>query len=658
MTLTAFHHDERILESGGTHGNSATAALGRPSLENWDLFTRETLQNSWDARDQVSADDGVTFSIDYQELKGFRADALRDFFADGTRGIDELQRFLDQPESTPLPFLMVSDTGTCGLQGPTSAAIAYEGRDDFVSFVRNIGRRQEKELKGGTYGFGKGVFFNMSDVDAVLVYSRTVDEHGAPVSRFIAMANSNGYSHGHTNYTGRHWWGQEAEGSNNNVFVNPFTGSDADALARTFLMDSHFTEIRPTGTTVAVLKPRMDSGETDEVMQRIADALTKWAWPHMVVQREDMDAIDFSVTSRGRTIEIPDPTRDPALKNFVSAYRTALKEPEHPSPRDFVKTFQRSGMHVWMDIVSSSPAEYLGRLAFRRTDAEQIHTTSVLPEDMTHHIALLRAPRMVVNYWKGPRSTSDENYSGVFIASDELDPLFAGSEPPAHDEWNPETVNLKDVRFYSPKTNKSRRTNPVNVALRELKSNLRMKAVSAVEKNSSDDDSALNTISNALGSIVPTMSGESSRVSMPKPMNKSKPAKTSPRGVKALIELDGLHPSVRGTVAVFAVSVESKRSALDEGTRIGVETAIIVDRKRVTEAVDGLELPTPLGWLSPSSTPEDWNTIAGRQTESDDLYLKMRSETWNGRYAVLQPEDTAITADVVIEIGETGEDEK
>lgn len=655
MTLTAYHHDERILESGGTHGNSATAALGRPSLESWDLFTRETLQNSWDARDRVSADDGVTFSIDYRELEGFRADALRDFFRDGTRGLKELESFLHRSESEPLPVLMVSDTGTCGLQGPTSAAIAYEGRDDFVSFVRNIGRRQEKELRGGTYGFGKGVFFNMSDVDTVLVYSRTVDELGEPVHRFIAMANSNGYPHGELNYTGRHWWGKKAEGSNSNIFVNPFTGAEADSLARTFRMDSHFTDIRPTGTTIAVLKPRMDDGETDEVMQTIADALTKWAWPHMVAKRADMDAIDFSVTSRGRTIQIPDPERDPLLKNFVSAYRTALKEPEHPSPQDFVRKPQRSGMHLWLDIISSSPKEYLGRLAFRRTDPEQIRTRSVLLDGTNHHIALLRAPRMVVNYWKGPKTTSEENYSGVFIASDELDPLFASSEPPAHDNWNPETVNLKDARFYSPKTNKPRRTNPVKVALNDLRSSLQTKPVSTVEQSSSEDESVLNTISNALGSIVPTMSGENPRVSMPKPTNRSKPAKADPRGVQARIELEGLHPSTNGTVAVFSVSVESKRSALTEGTRIGIETAVIVDGKRKTEAVDGLEMPVALGWLSPNDHPENWEEISGRTAEGDDLYRKMRSETWAGRFAVLQPEDSAITADVHIKVGEAEE---
>ncbi|WP_156802460.1 hypothetical protein [Corynebacterium lubricantis] len=323
-----FHHAEMLLESGGTYGNSATSALGRPSLDSWDLFTRETLQNSWDARDRTSTDDGVTFSIDYAELRGHRADTLREFFDSRMAGVPKLAALLDDPARPNIPVLRICDTGTSGLQGPTSAAQQTAGRNDFASFVRNIGRPSDKEMRGGTYGFGKGVFFDMSDVDTILVYTRTVDERGLPSNRFIAMANSESFNQHEKLFTGRHWWGVKSFGRTGNEFAEPITGIEADSLARALQMDEYFTEERPTGTTITLLAPRTNDGANDgaidDVLRTIANALTKWAWPHMTVKTNHQDEIDFSVTNNGVEVEIPDPNKDPILRPFVRAYKTSI----------------------------------------------------------------------------------------------------------------------------------------------------------------------------------------------------------------------------------------------------------------------------------------------------------------------------------------------
>ena len=649
MTPGAFHHEEFFLDSGNMHGNSATSAIGRPSLESWDLFTRETLQNSWDARDRSSHEDGVTFSIDYRRLTGHRSETLRSFFGSGTEGLPTLKEFLSTSRDTPLPVLLVSDTGTSGLQGPTSAAQHTEGRDDFVSFVRNIGRRAEKELRGGTYGFGKGVFFNMSDSQTVLIYTRTKDEHGEPVSRFIAMANGNGYTRNSYEYTGRHWWGVKALGVRNNIYANPLTGSDADALARTFQMDSHFTEERPTGTTVAVVNPRIDSDEVDEVMETISKALTKWAWPHMVSRSEDMDPIDFSVTVDGREIPIPDPLKDPLLRPFVRAYRLAIKEPEHLDPKSFVTEFQKSGPRKWMDIVSNRPVEYLGRLAVQTAQAETNPQATVLDDGMNHHVALMRGPRMIVNYWQGPRVSAEDCYAGIFLAAEHLDPLFAASEPPAHDEWNPTTVNLKDARFH--RDGKARSSNPVRIAMNRLRDSLKNEAVSKVENDSTGDASALSTISSSLGSVMPSGAGSSRRVSRPKPsrLTPPKPAK-SHDGVRSSISLASLHATSRGTLALFKVNVDSSPKALQNEVRVEVQSAVLVDGKRQVEAKDGLIMPTPLGWVAPHELGRNLDVVAERNASDQDLHRIMRSPSWESYYAMIQPRDSAISAEVVVTV--------
>lgn len=650
MNPAVFHHEEFFLDSGNMHGNSATSAIGRPSLESWDLFTRETLQNSWDARDRSSNEDGVTFSIDYRRLTGHRSQALKDFFGSGTEGLPALAEFLAEPREIPLPILLVSDTGTSGLQGPTSAAQHFEGRDDFVSFVRNIGRRAEKELRGGTYGFGKGVFFNMSDSQTVLIYTRTKDENGNPVRRFIAMANGNGYTRDDYEYTGRHWWGVKSYGVRENVYANPFTGSDADALARTFQMDTHFTSDRPTGTTVAVVNPRIDPDEVDAVMETISKALTKWAWPHMVSRSEDMDPIDFSVTVDGRDIPIPDPMKDPLLRPFVRAYRLAIKEPEHLDPDTFVKEFEVSGPRKWRDIVSERPVEYLGRLAIQTSQAESNPQASVLEDDMNHHVALMRGPRMIVNYWQEPRASAEDCYAGIFLAAEHLDPLFAASEPPAHDEWNPTTVNLKDPRFH--RNGKARSSNPVRIAMNRLRDSLKNESLSKIESDSTGDISALSSISNSLGSVMPSAAGSSRRVSSPRSgrLTPSKPGK-SHNGVRSTISLASLHATSRGTLALFKVKIDSNSKALQSEVRVEVESAVLVDGKRQLEAKDGLIMPTHLGWVAPHEVETRLETIAHRRASEQDLHRIMRTPSWESYYAVIQPSNSAISTDVVVTVG-------
>lgn len=642
-----FQHAEMFLESGGMFGNSARSALGRPDLDSWELFTRETLQNSWDARDITSNEDGVTFSIDYAELTGHRAEAFREYFGRQTLGLPALEELLRNGDS--IPILTVSDSGTSGLQGPTAAS-GIQGqnrREDFVSFIRNIGRPSSKELKGGTYGFGKGVFFNMSLTDTVLVYTRTIDENYQPTSRFIAMANGESFTDNGDLYSGRHWWGEKAFGRTGNTYAEPVVGSAADALARTFLMDRHFTDTRPTGTSVAVIGPRVSDDGIEKTMQTIADSLTRWAWPHMVETVQGLDPIDFSISNNGAPVEIPDPETDPIISRFAEAYRTCLRHEEPATAKEFQRDFVSTGKRKWLDICSQRPIEYLGRLGVRTAPAERIPRQSILDGDFTHHVALMRGPRMVVTYLPGPIAEGDENYFAVFVASKQLDEIFAASEPPAHDEWNPKTVDLTDTRFFNPKTRKARNSNPVGIALKNIRESLNPRQLLGIDPEESKDVSRLTAIANNLGGIFSGATGRSARVIMKQPQNRSASShSTSSNGVKTSVKLRSIVPSPEGRIAVFSVVVDSPSDVISQGLEIGIETAALVDGRKVTASEDGLELPTGLGWISSFGLGDTWMSVSDSLIGNENRL--MRAPHWEGFYAVKQPRDTAITAEVVL----------
>lgn len=650
MTVDVFHHAERFLESGGMFGNSAASALGKPDLEYWELFTRETLQNSWDARDQSSSTDGVTYAVDYVELDRDSSDLFRNFFEGGSFGLPGMETLLQA--SNPVPLLLVCDTGTSGLQGSTSAAsnLGINPRDDFASFVRNIGRPTTKEMKGGTYGFGKGVLFAMSDVNTVLIYTRTVDENFHPVTRFIAMANSESFeSHGRR-YSGRHWWGQKATGETGNPYVEPFTESDADRLAHAFGMDRHFNAERPTGTTIAVISPRVDDADISTVLTRIGESLTRWAWPHMVTKVEGLDPIDFSVTNNGEVVPIPDPDKDPLLNPFVKAYRTCLSEPEPSNKSEYRSEWVRSGLRQWVDLTyERRPAEYLGRLATVSTPTERISSDSVLSADLSHHIALIRNPRMVVTYWPGPAPEGDRNYAGVFVAARDLDPFFAASEPTAHDEWNSKSVDLRDPKLLDGTTKKPRSTNPVARTFLRLKEHLKPQAFGDADTGSSPRNSNVTAISNDLGSIFSNSPGSGVRVSLP---TKSSNAERRPsKGVRTSIALSDLISSPQGIIAVYDVEVKADSAAREEGVEVDVVACSVIEGKKIRKADSGVALPEPLGWIAPEADPSGQRDPFGGDPSAGPLLVPEDCPVWTRRYAFLQPADTAIEAEITVSVG-------
>lgn len=659
--VNVFHHKEPFGDSGSAYGTSTKRALGRPNLRRWEMFTREALQNSWDARDTRSHTDGVTFAIDYRTLNENAVGQLREFFGEDLTGVeDTIGTYLEQSDPA---ILVVSDRGTSGLQGPTSAATHVESKDDFVSFVRNIGRDSTKTIGGGTYGFGKGVFFDASQINAILVYTRTHDEEGEPANRFIAMAITEAFHIDDVRFTGRHWWGIQADGLTSPDFAEPVTGEDADKLAEAFGMDLYFTEAQPTGTSVAVLDPTFEtttksenSGEelVADCMDEIAHSLTKWAWPHMIVEHEGMDPIRFVVTNQGENVEIPDPMEDPGLRHILKAYQELISHPE-PAYHEVNDEWMGSTRYRLHDIASKQPAEYLGRLCmYQLSRAPQASTTTGHTYD--HHIALLRKPRMVVEYWPGPTGATGSGYGGVFLASSHLDALFAASEPPAHDEWTPKTVDLTDPRYFQPGKDTPRKLNPVEVTFEKLEGHLKEILPDDIELQESESSSAIVNLSNMLGKILtdgPTT--RSPQVKIPDAKDEAL-GKAPAAGVSTSTTLELLETTTRGTVAVFKVNAVLSNQ-ISDGVALRIKPTTVAAGKRYAKPSGGIPIAIPLGWVDPYDPTLDWESLATRAQNPQPTDVEIRENQWEHHIAVLQPRNTATMITVVTEpLSPTGTD--
>lgn len=403
--------------------------LGRPELDLLTMLVRESAQNSWDARIKPSPAP-VDYRIDMWTVGPAHAGAWRDLLLEGAPTRAEnfpLHRAL---RHGPVRVLAVSDRGTRGLGGPTRADNAVGSERDFVSFIRNIGEPRDTPLGGGTYGFGKGIFYLLSQSGTVLVHSRCHTAEGELETRLIGCTLWKSYvaaeQDGGRRYTGRHWWGDTS-----GQVVEPLVGQEAENVARRLGLTPFGPE--ETGTTVVVIDPHLDGLEPSEAADYLAETITWHLWPKMISTDDKPLAMRFTVTCDGVPHPVPDPRETRPLNLFVAAHEAMTSS---------------NGR----DLHCMRPTRHLGRLGLVKRimpPLEPTRASSMLDIDgLVHHVCLMRPAELVVTYYAGPKPPSaNQGYAGVFRADTSMDEIYAQAEPPTHDAWHPHSLEKPGSTF-------------------------------------------------------------------------------------------------------------------------------------------------------------------------------------------------------------------
>ncbi|MFJ4788930.1 hypothetical protein [Streptomyces sp. NPDC088794] len=301
---------------------------------------------------------------------------------------------------------------------------------DFVSFIRNIGEPRETALGGGTYGFGKGIFYLLSKPGTVLVHSRCRTALGAYETRLIGCTLWKSYvaadQDGNRRYTGRHWWGD----TSGNV-VEPLIGDEAEMVAQRLGLQAFGPH--ETGTTVVVIDPNLDELEPSEAAEYLGETMAWHLWPKMITTVGNPPSMRFSVTCDGVRHSVPDPRDTRPLNMFVTAYEV-MTGPDGS------------------DLECHRPKRHLGRLGLVKRIMPSLEPTRASRmlgiEDLIHHVCLMRPAELVVTYHAGPKPPStNQGYAGVFRATESMDDVYARAEPPTHDAWNPQSLDRPDSTF-------------------------------------------------------------------------------------------------------------------------------------------------------------------------------------------------------------------
>lgn len=235
-------------------GTTVLRSMQNNAMPKLDLFIREVLQNSSDAK----RDDRTFIKVEIN-VGNFDSKRLSKHF-------DRIESKLETLYEDNSQFISVKDSNTVGLTGEINIDNVHEedyGR--FLNLVTNIGKAQEKSQAGGSWGYGKTIYHRLG-IGLVLYYSR-VKYNGEYQSRLMAALvedekKKDGilvgtYDNEYTPRTGIAWWGKINK-TRENERIEPITDEDEiNSILSCFNLLPYGEQ--ETGTTIII--PYINEGK-------------------------------------------------------------------------------------------------------------------------------------------------------------------------------------------------------------------------------------------------------------------------------------------------------------------------------------------------------------------------------------------------------------
>lgn len=397
---------------GNTEGSAYAKAVSSKGKPKEHALVREAAQNTMDAADEKAVS-SVRLVMRRERLGPSRISA----FAELTRiGVDFESRLeklrLPNPDTinnllnaqAGVDLLYIEDFHTIGLGGPLTRN-TKDAHFRKLALSLGVGDKLTTGSSGGSYGFGKAVYSGSSDCKTVFFYSTfepTEDTEGTH-ARLMGCAYFKGHQHEGKDYTGRAWWGVPDE----NGRVRPYVDDEAHELAEKLGFTRRDKDTK--GASILVVGCGILN------MSEIRKAFELYWWPSIVDHAFDVELIDD-----GTPIDPPQPKQSSSVRPFVRAYELflGLQKAEHKvaAKKDIKGITADTKAGTWA-------AVFVDREIF---DGD---------EELLDSIALMRKPRMIVNYEKIGKEYLP-GFASVFVASDEADPIYKKSEPQEHDLWD------------------------------------------------------------------------------------------------------------------------------------------------------------------------------------------------------------------------------
>lgn len=389
-----------------------------------EVLAREAIQNSVDA-----ALKGRKPRVCFR-LETFEGEKKKNFVAALGLRNDEWERrknfqFYKKAElrelvspREPITLLYIDDFETCGLYGDPYSKNSESHLKRLLFELGNDSKAASSGASGGSFGFGgKSVFLVSGRHPIVIAYSvfdPKMDDRGA-----YAQLNGVGYLENHDldgeSFTAYPEFSKHTE---TKVGRSPWIDEEAEILATQlgFVRRSR----RDTGTSILI------PGATVTI-DAIRRAIELWWWPRIVSNELDIELYEDGIEQPP-----PRPRSRPELKAYIECFLAI----EGGASRRVDVSEVRWGSRT------------IGRLALRLRDDSPSDDDDDESEDegARNGIALIRSPRMVVDYHQGVhRRVVPTSCQGVFVADPVIDNTLRLSENAAHSVWDSKSERLHSI---------------------------------------------------------------------------------------------------------------------------------------------------------------------------------------------------------------------
>lgn len=437
----------------GQVGSSVLRAIQNNSDPLIDLFIRESIQNSLDAGDKKLATPYVI--IDFI-VKDFNAKKLNHSLS----GIKEIldKKFPDDHYK----YIAVKDTNTTGLTGPLKRTeVRNNIYGNLQKLVYHVGKPQDEHGAGGSWGYGKTLYYRISQIGLVIYYSRIKKDDGEYESRLCAVMCEDEKSENailpgdeNNNKSGIAWWGDIDDEQNtypitneNNVTdileifgITPYANNEVGTIViipyinEQALLNDNSIEFSHEYETDSFLNTEKTSIEDE-----FRVAIQRWYSPRLnnPQYQSHYERYGKIVKYLRASINGEEITTDqmlPIFKHIQELYNSALKQMDN-------EAINNEKIHTENITYYSTN---LGVLAYTQIKKEELTPNANSPypllninnenaQDNTPIICMTRQPGMIVEYnpasWSPLPKTNDDNYILAFFVLNSTKKLsFTDSE--------------------------------------------------------------------------------------------------------------------------------------------------------------------------------------------------------------------------------------